>query len=65
MKVLGSVTTVSMEYISMKYIRVIHFHMILHVKFIKLGQLPRPSASQYFWWLAFVNQLVIRMNLMR
>ena len=22
----------------------------------KLGHLPRPSASRYFWWLAFVDQ---------
>ena len=26
----------------------------------KLGHLPRPSASRYFWWLAFVDQPVIQ-----
>ena len=25
-----------------------------------MGLLPRPSASRYFWWLAFVDQPLVR-----
>ena len=34
----------------------IHYLILLGIFSEKLGHLPKPSDSWYFWWLAFVDQ---------